>query len=189
MLAQTRALPRDLSGQPVLPTWSLRPGTLWALELIAAAGFRLDCGLCPAGTPGCGTPGVTRGPMAVRLFSGRQLREFPPSVLPPLGLGLSGGFFLRNPPLGSTVAALRDAEARGVPLVLYVHPWEVDPEPPRVRLPALWAVARYGGLPRMADRMEQLLGRYRFAPLGTLADHGVWSRVPTWVCPEAGGAP
>ncbi len=184
-LTASRAALEDAAGMTVeahrCPSWSLRPGTLWALPIIADCGFRVDASLSPGGTPFIGTPGVPRAPHRVRLADGRALREFP------LGVGavwprmpFSGGFFLRTLPPAWTEACLLGFEHRGVPAVLYAHPWEFDPGTPRVRLPQPWGFMQHHGLERMTERFGALLARHRFAPLEELCAGIDWDRTAVW---------
>jgi hypothetical protein len=62
-------------------------------------------------------------------------------------------------------SALRQCENREVPGTFYIHPWEVDPEQPRVDVSWLTRARHYGGLRRTWPRLERLLGEFRFAPI------------------------
>ena len=56
----------------------------------------------------------------------------------------------------------------GQPAVLYVHPWEIDPAQPRVRIGGWKRVAHYTNLDRMEGRLAALLARFAFAPMETV---------------------
>lgn len=189
-LRHTKTVLEQTSGRPVVahrsPSWSVRAGTLWAIPVIAACGFRIDASLSPAGTPRTGVAGVPRGPHRVQLPDGGTLYEFP------LGVGtgwpripFAGGFFLRALPPALVHAGIRRFERDGIPMTLYAHPWEFDPACPRVRLPLPWRVLQYYGLRDMTPRFERLLQRYRFAPIEDIAAAYAWSRAPVWTVPGA----
>ena len=63
---------------------------------------------------------------------------------------------------------------QGDPAVLFVHPWEIDDDPPRVSLPAGQRFAHYFRLDGFRDRLERLLRLVEFVPmkeLGVPAGH------------------
>jgi hypothetical protein len=64
---------------------------------------------------------------------------------------------------------IREIEARdhlGVPATLFVHPWELDPEPPRVALPAALRFSHDFTLSGFARRLDEILSRATFGPIG-----------------------
>jgi hypothetical protein len=62
-------------------------------------------------------------------------------------------------------SALRSAALRGAPGTIYIHPWELDPDQPRIDAPLLTRVRHYGGLSRTAPRVRRLLASFRFQPI------------------------
>jgi hypothetical protein len=62
-------------------------------------------------------------------------------------------------------SAFREAERRGAPATFYIHPWELDPEQPRLRVPAVTRLRHYGGLRRTEARLDRLLAEFRFRPI------------------------
>jgi hypothetical protein len=64
------------------------------------------------------------------------------------------------------IAALNRA---GVPAVLTVHPWELDPDPPRVRLPARLQFAHYFRLSGFRERLREILSAAPFGRIGDMA--------------------
>jgi polysaccharide deacetylase family protein (PEP-CTERM system associated) len=146
------------------PEWSINDRTPWALERLARAGFTIDSSMAPLRV--IGNPAYPQAPH-VRHTAAGAVGEYPPFVARWLGQQVpqGGGWGLR---LSRPAAALRAIDARnraGVPITLWVHPWELDPNPPRVRLPwTLW-VAHYAGLPGFASRLAEVLSNAAFAPL------------------------
>lgn len=172
----SRALLQDLSAQPVLgyraPSFSIVPGGEWALEILVEEGYRYDSSLYPVRRRGYGYPGGERGISILRLEGG-DLVELPPATLRFGGrnLPVGGGGSFRQFPYGVTSAALRAFERDGNPATFYLHPWELDPEQPRVPgISWLTRVRHYRGLDRTEDRMRRLLREFRFQPVAqTLA--------------------
>lgn len=170
---RSRALLEDLAGAPVLgfraPSFSIVPGREWALDILVEEGYRYDSSLFPVRRPGYGYSGGARDPHWLERPGGR-LYELPPATLRRLGwtLPAAGGAYFRIFPYGLVRAALKDCERRGVPGTFYLHPWEIDPAQPRLRVPPLARFRHYTGLARTQQRLERLLDDFRF---GRMADH------------------
>jgi polysaccharide deacetylase family protein (PEP-CTERM system associated) len=152
------------------PFFSVTERSLWALDVLARAGILRDSSIMPAPNPRYGVPSAPLGPHQIATDSGRSILELPVSCL---GFGrlrvpFAGGFYLRAFPLALVGAAIRWTLARGRPVVLYVHPWELDPEQPRLDdLPRPIAATRYHRLGCTQRKLEALLGAFRW---GTLAE-------------------
>jgi len=160
------------TGSPVLgyraPSYSIVRGGEWALDILIEEGYAYDSSLFPIARPGYGYAGGQRDPYVVRREAG-ALREFPPSTIgrPPLLFPASGGAYFRLFPYVLTRMALRSAERRSVPGTFYIHPWELDPEQPRLGVGWTTRVRHYGGLARTLPRLEQLLAEFRFQPIAS----------------------
>lgn len=166
----------DQIGREVLgfraPSFSIVPGREWALDILAEEGYRYDSSLLPARRPGFGYTDGERDPHWIRCDGGR-LAEVPPATLRWMGLNFSaaGGAYFRLLPYGVTQAALRQCERRGEPGTFYIHPWELDPDQPRVDVPWLTRLRHYGGLERTEARLRRLLAEFRFVAIeDTLAE-------------------
>ncbi|MHC4730323.1 MAG: DUF3473 domain-containing protein, partial [Planctomycetota bacterium] len=114
-----------------------------------------------------GIPGAPVEPHLRKLESGRTLAEFPVSFFSVLGcrFPLGGGFF-RLFPLRWMVKGLARYAARGAPGGIYLHPWEIDPDQPRVDgLGLLPRFRHYVGLSRTYARLERLLRAVDFTTM------------------------
>jgi len=164
---RTKGVLEGLVGEPVVgfraPSFSILPGREWALDLLIEEGYRYDSSLFPITRPGYGYSRGVRDPHLLTSRAG-TLVELPPTTLRRAGINLpaAGGAYFRLLPYALTRTALRESAAHGVPGTFYVHPWEVDPEQPR--LPVSWftRARHYGGLHRTVPRLERLLGEFRF---------------------------
>lgn len=171
----SKAMLEQLTGTPVLgfraPSFSIVPGREWALDVLLEEGYRYDSSLFPVHRRGYGYPGGARDPHWIQRAAGR-LAEIPPATLSFAGVNLpaAGGAYFRLFPYPLIRAALRDAEQRGVPATFYIHPWEVDPEQPRMSVPWLTRVRHYGGLGRTMERLRRLLGEFAFVPISETLD-------------------
>ncbi len=120
-----------------------------------------------------GFPGAPRFPFRWLCRDGRMIYEIPPTTVSVLGQNLpaGGGGYLRMLPMWYTLWALkrvRNRESR--PGVVYFHPWELDPEQPRLPGSFKARLRHYTNLSCMAGRLRELLRSGRFAPLKTLLE-------------------
>ena len=175
-LRRARAAIEQATGSAVYgyraPSYSITEASLWALQILVEEGFRYDSSIFPIRHHRYGIPGFARRPVRVVLASGVAIREFPLTTLAagPWSLPLAGGAYLRFLPLPLFSWGLGRLVAAGEPTVLYVHPWEIDPEQPRQATSWLVRVNHYHNLHRTEARLRQLLERFRFAPLGEVLD-------------------
>jgi polysaccharide deacetylase family protein (PEP-CTERM system associated) len=178
---RSRLLLEDLCGVPVLgfraPSFSIVPGREWALDLLIEEGYRYDSSLFPVRRMGYGYPSAGRDPYWVERPTGR-LFELPPATLRRWGNNLpaAGGAYFRLLPYGLVRRALAECEARRVPGTFYIHPWELDPEQPRLAVSWLTRIRHYGGLAGTASRLERLLSEFRFTSIREHMESG--SREP-----------
>ena len=153
------------------PSWSITKDCLWALDVLAEEGFTYDSSIYPIHHDLYGVPGARRFPYTHRLKDGHSLLEFPPATVQVLGQNLpcAGGGYLRIFPLAYTHWAFRKfQEDYGKRVVVYFHPWELDPEQPRIREKLKSRLRHYTNLDKMTDRLEILLQTYSFQPFREL---------------------
>ncbi len=173
-IVRSRKILQDASGQPVAghraASFSIGRRNLWALDVLADAGFAYDSSLYPVVHDRYGIPGAPRAIYRVKTRSGASLLEVPPSTVR-LGravLPVAGGGYLRIYPFPFTSWAVRRLNgAESMPAVVYVHPWEVDPDQPRIRASALSRFRHYWGLSTTARKLRSLLRRF---PFGAMCD-------------------
>ncbi len=162
-------------------TFTLTRETFWAVDVLARRGYRYDSSIHPVRHPTYGIPDFEPGISRLRGPAGGELVEFPVSTFPLAGRNLpfGGGGYLRLLPLPVTRAALASLERRGRAGCLYLHPWELDPQQPRVPAPPLARFRHYVGLARTEAKLDALLARFRFASLREVLaaeGHSVGSR-------------
>jgi hypothetical protein len=94
-----------------------------------------------------------------------QLTELPMAVAEVLGrrIPCSGGGYFRLYPYALTRYLMRRCNAQGRPVIFYLHPWEIDPDQPRVRGMS-WSTQyrHYNNLERTEERLEQLMEDFAF---------------------------
>ena len=174
---RTKHALEQLIGAPVLgyraPSFSIVPGREWALDVLIEEGYRYDSSLFPVRRPGYGYANGRPDPHWLERPAGR-LAELPPTTLRRCGVTLpaGGGAYFRLLPYAVARTAFRDCERRGTPGTFYIHPWEIDPQQPRLDVPWLTHVRHYGGLGGTLPRLERLLAEFRFTAIAeTLAAH------------------
>ena len=148
------------------PSFSITPRSIWAVEILIEAGFTHDSSIFPIHHDLYGFSGAPRVPFVLRCASG-QLIEFPPSTLHfgTVSLPVTGGGYLRTLPMLYQKKALRNLENWAIPGMLYLHPWELDPQQPRIKAPLRSRLRHYTGLSRTGNRIRSLSREFRFAPM------------------------
>ena len=147
------------------PSWSITKSCLWALDILAEEGFTYDSSIYPIHHDLYGVPGAKRFPYAHVCGNGLKLREFPPATLRFAGTNfpVAGGGYLRIFPSVFTEHAFRTFEKNyGEQVVVYLHPWELDPEQPRIHGPLKSRLRHYTNLDRMRGKVAAVLSRHRF---------------------------
>jgi polysaccharide deacetylase family protein (PEP-CTERM system associated) len=166
-IRESKAALEEASGQPCLgfraPSFSIIPETAWALDLLIEEGYRYDSSLFPIRRPDYGFPESLPVPFRLSCASGTLL-ELPLATLQVAGYRLpaAGGGYLRQFPYAVIRKAFAHWGAQGISAMFYIHPWEYDPEQPRIRCGAFTAFRHYRNLERTWPRMERLLGDFRF---------------------------
>ena len=159
-----KAVLEDITGRPVsgyrAPSFSIGTGNLWAHDCIAEAGYAYSSSVYPVKHDHYGIPDAPRFPW--RLANG--LVEVPVTTVRAFGRNWpagGGGFFRLLPySLSRWQIARVNADDRR-PAIFYFHPWEIDPEQPRVReASAKTRFRHYVNLERTAARLDRLLSDF-----------------------------
>lgn len=150
------------------PEWSINDRSLWALDTLAREGFTVDASMAPLRI--VGRVDYPRHPH-VRQTSAGPILEFPPFVTDRFGhvMPIGWGWGLRMSSPARVLRTIEAANRAGVPAVLTVHPWEIDPDPPRVSLPARLRFAHYFRLGGFRERLRRVLRGGDFGALSDLA--------------------
>jgi polysaccharide deacetylase family protein (PEP-CTERM system associated) len=169
---RAKATLEDLINEPVVgyraPTFSITRKTLWALSVLAEEGYQYDSSIYPILHDRYGIPSHPRVPHWIDLPYGRRILELPlpTSAVAGRRIPFGGGGYLRIYPLWLTKWLLRQLNAgEGRPAVVYVHPWELDPDQPRQPVSVLGRLRHYYNLEQTHARLEALLREFRFGPV------------------------
>ncbi len=164
------------------PTFSVVPQTAWAIDVLIEAGFQYDASIFPVRHPWYGVPQAPDHPFMVRgSTDGPSLLEVPPltwsiSKGPWRGrkLAVAGGGYFRLLPLWLMRRGLAQAANDGRPAILYFHPWEFDPQMPRMPLPLTGRIRTYTGLAAAESRLERILREpANWQPMGVVVDQAL----------------
>ncbi|MDQ2639194.1 MAG: DUF3473 domain-containing protein [Pseudomonadota bacterium] len=168
-----KALLEDIAGQEVLgyraASYSITKDSMWALDDLIDLGFQYDSSIFPIHHDRYGIPGASREPGLIQAPSGRSIVEFPLTAAELFGqrVPCSGGGYFRLLPFGVTRRLLtRVNQKDGLPFIFYLHPWEIDPDQPRVKAGLLSSFRHYNNLDVCAHRLVRLLDSFEF---GTVA--------------------
>lgn len=146
------------------PCFSITEKSLWALDILLEEGIRIDSSVFPVYHDNYGIPDAERFPYTIDTKAGTLL-EFPPSVyriwnynLPVAG----GGYFRLYPSQFSTFCLGRINRRDQHPFMFYIHPWEVDPDQPRLNGPLKSRFRHYQNLRTTEPKLHRLLSKFRF---------------------------
>ena len=165
-------LERQSGRQPAgfrAPQWSLGESVAWAFDILQEEGYRYDSSQNPLPLVGRGSG--CRIPH-IRPTANGSIVEIPPMVTPtlfgnlPTGGGWGFRFFSTNMICG-TIKRLNDG---GFPAVLYLHPRELDPDGPRLRLSPLKTFAVYGPRSNAGEKLKRILTGFRFGTISELLE-------------------
>jgi polysaccharide deacetylase family protein (PEP-CTERM system associated) len=171
---RAKAVIEDAGGQRVrgyrAPSYSITTRSLWALDVLLDEGHEYDSSIFPIRHDRYGIPRSPRHPYALS-GGGGSLLEAPGSTVRvgPLNLPVAGGGYFRILPYHWTqwgIARLNRRERR--PAIFYLHPWEIDPDQPRLAAGRLSRFRHYRNLHETEARLRRLLSQFRFGPLGRL---------------------
>ncbi len=172
-VSRAKKILEDIGGKPVLgyraPTFSITKETEWALPILVEEGYRYDSSIVPIVHDYYGIPGARPTIHTLSTNSG-SIIEVPPSTCKLAGftLPIAGGGYFRLFPYPILKKLLRRVEAQGQPLIMYLHPWELDPGQPRMRGSMLSQFRHYLNLDKVHGRLTQLLKDFSFGPIQAL---------------------
>lgn len=183
-LDMSRKAIEDAAGVPVTgyraPSFSIDSRTPWAYPVLAEQGFTYSSSVAPISHDHYGWREAPR--FAFRPLPGADLIEIPVTTALFAGrrLAAGGGGFFRVLPYGFSRWAIRqvnDRERR--PAIFYFHPWEIDPEQPRVaNAPIRSRLRHYTNLERMADKLRLLVREFEWGRMDAIAREEAGRAVP-----------
>ncbi len=157
-------------------SYSITRRSLWALDVLVEAGFEYDSSIFPVRHDRYGIPGSPEFPYILDTPAGHKLVEFPISTAKFLGyrLPVAGGGYFRLYPYWLSRAGLRQINRKNQPFIFYLHPWEVDPDQPRISASRLSRFRHYNNLDKCESRLRSLASDFKFTTVeNVLQNQGV----------------
>lgn len=169
---RAKVLLEDLVGAPVTsyraPSWSITEAAFWALEVLEKEGFTVDSSIFPFKNFLYGVKNAPRFPYRAERYSpGCHILECPPSTVQFFGqtIPFSGGFYLRVLPQSVVKTCISHLNQQGQPAVMYIHPWELDPATPRMKLNIRDTFIKYWGIRGNEKKLRGILKSFSFQTL------------------------
>lgn len=172
-ISKAKKILEDITGVTVsgyrAPSYSIITRSLWALDVLVEEGFTYDSSIFPITHDIYGIPGGKRFPHEIMTHSG-TIQEFPISTFN-LQVGswhaqlpIAGGGYLRLIPAMVVSRAIKSINStENQPVVVYFHPWEIDPQQPRIKAGLKSCFRHYLNLERMELKIRHLLENLRFS--------------------------
>lgn len=168
---QSKDALEQVTGEAVVgyraPTFSIVRKTAWAIDVLAELGLLYDSSIYPVRHDRYGVPNAPRVPFLARGPGGGTIVELPPATLriARSNLATGGGGYFRLLPLWFMERTIRQVRRSCRPAVatLYFHPWEFDPDQPRLPLRRMSQYRTYVGTHRSRGRLGALLTRHTFS--------------------------
>jgi polysaccharide deacetylase family protein (PEP-CTERM system associated) len=161
-------------------SYSIVRESLWALDILVELGFAYDSSIFPVRHDRYGIPNAERIPHRMSTPGGGSIVEWPLATAHVFGctLPVAGGGYFRLLPYWLTrwgLASINRTESQ--PFIFYLHPWEIDPDQPRVAASLLSQFRHYTNLDKCEERLRRLLSEFCFASAKDgLAELGLLSR-------------
>lgn len=170
-LLRSKRILEEITGEPVLgyraPSFSIVQTTPWALDVLLELGFRYDSSIYPIQHDRYGIPHAERTPHVVHSNGKDVLWEFPPCTYRVIGknIPMAGGGYFRFFPYRLTKACLRSLNKRGLSAMVYLHPWELDPDQPQFKPELKNRFRHYINLDKTESRLIQLVQDFPFTTI------------------------
>ncbi len=167
---RAKAVLEDITGREVIgyraPSYSITRSTMWALDVLIEEGFRYDSSIFPIYHDRYGISDFERFPHTIKRGAG-EILEFPLTTVRMWGINLpiaGGGYFrlLPYPLVRWGLKAVNERERR--PAIVYLHPWELDPEQPKIDAGRLMRFRHYINIAATEEKFRRLLSDFKFIP-------------------------
>lgn len=168
---RSKALLEDQCQSSVLgyraASYSITAQSDWALDILVEAGFIYDSSIFPVRHDRYGMPGTKRFPYMLTTPCGKALVEFPLTTLQLAGstLPIAGGGYFRLFPYFFSRWGLAQSNRLGEPFVFYLHPWEIDPDQPRIQAGWFSRFRHYNNLSVCENRLQLLMNDFKFTTM------------------------
>ncbi len=161
----------DAAGTPIrayrAPWFSITRASTWAIDILSQRGIVYDASIFPVRTNRYGIAKAPRHPHTIQTKYG-PLIELPPATLKLGGFVLptGGGFYLRTVPYPLIKRSIREMNRKKIPAVIYIHPWELDEDRPRLKVNLMERLIHYTHIGDTETRFRGLLSDFSFGSIG-----------------------
>jgi len=177
-LKKSKNIIESISGSPIYgyraPEWSIgkritqrnKKMSSWALEILAQSGFRYDSSIAPLRI--IGSPKAPTTPYTIKTGYG-AIKEIPPLVMSTFmgNIPIGGGWGLRMINYADIKNTIRRYNRHNQPVLIYIHPWEIDEDLPRLKIPLAKRFACYGRVNNTWSRFLRLIRDFEFTNIQT----------------------
>jgi len=171
-LVKSIAILEQISGQNVIgyraPTYSIIEQSFWAFDILIRHHLRYDSSIFPIIHDRYGVPDGERFPHRIERGDGQGILEFPLSTLRvwKWNFPIAGGGYLRLFPYLFLKKSFQWLNKQQHPVIVYLHPWELDPAQPRIpNIPPMTRFRHYLNLHSTAAKLRKLIQDFEFAPI------------------------
>jgi polysaccharide deacetylase family protein (PEP-CTERM system associated) len=181
-LKKSKDLLQKISGQTIsghrAACFGLTSRTQWIIDILLKMGFTYDSSIFPIIHDKYGMVKTPRFPYLLREQKGERLLEFPLSTLKFMGINIpfAGGGYFRLYPYFLTRYFISRLNQAGQPAMIYLHPPELDPGQPRLKIDPINNFRIYVGIKNNLRKLEKLLEDFRFAPAREVLKQAGWFR-------------
>lgn len=147
-------------------SYSITKKSLWAIDILAEAGFEYDSSIFPVRHDNYGLMTSPTEPYTIISSSGAKLIEFPLTSLNLFGYRLpvaGGGYFRLFPFWFVNWALKRINKTTEMPFIFYIHPWEIDTEQPKIEAGFKSSFRHYNNIEKCESRLNKLLNNFSFS--------------------------
>lgn len=154
------------------PIFSITDKSWWAFDTLIENGYKYDSSVYPVFNYRYGVVKSDRFRHLITAESGRQIIEIPVATGRLLGLNLpvGGGAYFRIWPYAVTKWGFKQMNRMGKPAVFYIHPWEIDPDQPKIDMPKRIYLTHYHRLDSTRKKLHRLFSDFEFASLSKILD-------------------
>lgn len=169
-ISRTKKIIEDITGQKVVthrsPFFSITSKCLWALDILVAEGYTIDCSISPIKT---WRYGISTCPDEIFRIKENNLIEFPVSRFSFLGKTWAiGGAYFRIFPYRFTAGGIKKRTRSNLPNMFYIHPWEYDAAHPRIQFERKAMLTHYARLKKTSPNTEKLLRDFPFTTVSSV---------------------
>ena len=154
------------------PIFSIIEGSYWAFDVLLENGFKYDSSVMPVLNYRYGLIKSDRFKHQIKAESGRTITEIPVTTGRLFGVNLpvGGGAYFRIWPYAVTKWGFKQVNNSGQPGMFYVHPWEIDPHQPKIKMPFRIHLTHYHRLGSTLGKLDKLLRDFEFSSVADV--HG-----------------